>query len=184
MATDDFDERRRESNDYLNRRQDRLDFEDGLMRQSAAVSKAIRKKDFSRAADELGIDPSFASGTDAEDSGIAGVRDRPQTAFGQFLTHSTRLIIQLESSRFLPNRVAQQWIRRIKQIDIFQPAIGLLEIDALYAEYMHAVEKYKPQRDVFDLAVSQTMEFEREMHRLKLDLDWIKVILKHVQVAF
>ena len=44
MSSDDFDERRRESNEYLNRRQNQLDFEDKLAQRSHAVYRKIRNK--------------------------------------------------------------------------------------------------------------------------------------------
>jgi hypothetical protein len=182
VTIDDFYERRCESIDYLNRRQDRLDFEDGLARRRDTVSEAIRKKDYSRAVSEFGIDPSWSSDADAHESVKPGTRGRQRTAFGQFLAHTTRLIIHLESSRFLPNRVARQWIKRIKQVDIFQPSNGLLELDALYTDYLYIADEYKPQRDVFDLAAAGSMEFDREMHNIRYELDWIKAILKHVEV--
>lgn len=122
------------------------------------------------------------SDADAHESENPATRGRQRTAFGQFLAHTTRLIIHLESSRFLPNSVTRQWIRRIKQIDIFQPSKGLLELDALDADYLYAADEYKPRRDVFDLAAAESMQFDREMHNIRQELDWIKAILKHVEV--
>jgi hypothetical protein len=57
----------------------------------------------------------------------------------------------------------------------------LVALDDLYTDYLCAVEEYKPQRDVFDMAVAKTMEFDREMRELKIELDWLKAILKHVE---
>lgn len=183
LSIDDYDERRQDSNDYLNRRQERLDFEDKLARRRDAVYDAIRKNDYSSAASEFDAAPSDSTGIDADYSSFLETRDRPQTAYGQFLKHSTRLIIRLESSRFLPANIAQQWVKRIKRLDIFQPSNGLLELDELYTDYLYAVDKYKPQRDIFDMAVAKTMEFDREMRELKIELDWLKAILKHVDAG-
>jgi hypothetical protein len=58
----------------------------------------------------------------------------------------------------------------------------LEEIDALYAEYTFVVDQYKPQRDVFDKVETKTIVFKNEMHDLMHELDWLKAILKHVEI--
>ncbi len=182
MSSDDYDDQRRDSNDGSHRRREQLDFEEILARRRDAVSEAIRTKKYSKVVSEFGFMPSDSSSIYTNKSGTYEERNKPQTAYEQFLKHKTRLIIKLESSSFLPTHVTQQWIRKIKQLDIFQPSSGLVELDELYTDYLYAVDQYNPQRDQFDMTVAKTIEFETEMYDLMHELDWLKVILKHVEV--
>jgi hypothetical protein len=64
MAEDDYEQRRRESNEYLNRRDDQSDFEEGLRRRTEGLYNAIQDKNESRLYWESGIvssNPSDAS---------------------------------------------------------------------------------------------------------------------------
>lgn len=183
MSSDEYDDRQRDSNDYLHNRQERLDLEEMLARRHNAVYQAIWKKEHLGTASEFDGVPSDSSGINMFDSRTFETRNRPQTVYEQWLKHKTRLIIKLESSNFLPVNVTQQWIRRVKQLDIFKPSRGFEKLDELYANYSYLVDKYKPQRDIFDMAVAKTIEFENEMHDLMLELDWLKAILKHVEVC-
>jgi hypothetical protein len=182
VSRDDYDDRQRDSDDYLHRRQERLDFEEMLARRHDAVYEAIRKKEHLPTASVLGGVPSDSSGVNLDDLPAFEARNKPQTVYEQWLKHKTRFIIKLESSDFLPANVIQQWIRKIKQLDIFKPSRGLEEIDALYAEYTFVVDQYKPQRDVFDKVETKTIVFKNEMHDLMHELDWLKAILKHVEI--
>lgn len=122
-----------------------------------------------------------SSVTDYSYSREAARAPRPPTAEEQFAEHSTLLITALQVSSFLPTYLTQQWIRKIKEINIYQPSKGLVIFDELCAGYWRGVEEYKPRRDIFDLAVAKTMEFDSEMHDIKQELDWLEAILKHVE---
>ena len=131
----------------------------------------------------------YISDWDSDDSPVADfdysdspVREtRPPTAEEQFAEHSTQLITALRFSSFLPTHLIQRWIRKIKEINICQPAKGLVILDELFAGYWCAADEFKPQRDIFDLAIAKTMEFDNEMDEIKQELDWLEVILKHVE---
>ncbi len=182
MSSDDYDDRHRGSGDCLPFRHEQLNFEDILERRRGAVSEAFPKKKYSKLISWFGFEPSDSSGVYKNNLDVFDTRDRPQTAYEQFLKHKTRLIIKLEASHFLPARVTQQWIRKIKQLDLFQPSIGLMELDELYTDYLYAVDQYNPRREHLEMAVSKTVEFESEMYDLMHELDWLKAILKHVEV--
>jgi tetratricopeptide (TPR) repeat protein len=66
MGPDNYEDRRRESNDYLDRRDDQIDIETGMRDKSDAIYRAILDHDHSRAEWELGIVPDDSPGTDAE----------------------------------------------------------------------------------------------------------------------
>ena len=182
MSSDDYDDRQRGSSDCSPFRQEQLNFEEILERRRDAVSEAFPKKRYSKVASWFGFDPSGSSGVFKNNSKAFETRDRPRTAYEQFLKHKTRLIIKLEASLFLPARVTQQWVRKIKQLDLFQPSSGLMELDELYTDYLYAVDQYNPRHEHLEMAVSKTTEFESEMYDLMQELDWLKAILKHVEV--
>jgi hypothetical protein len=117
----------------------------------------------------------------ASHTAVSEQATRPPTAEEQFAEHLTGFITVLQSSRFLPRYLTQQWIGKIKEINIYLPSKGLVILDQLNAEYLRAIEEYQPQRDIFDLAVARTMEFDSEMRNLKHELNWLEAILKHVE---
>jgi hypothetical protein len=108
----------------------------------------------------------------------------PPTAEEQFAEHSKKLIAVLQFSSFLPTYLTQQWIGKIKSINLYQPSKGLVILDELFADYWRAVDKYKPKLNIFDLAVVKTIEFDGEIHDIKYELDWLESILKHVADYF
>ncbi len=106
---------------------------------------------------------------------------RPPSAEEQFAEHSDGLVSALRVSNFLPTRVTQLWIRKVNKINLNQPLKGLMILDELFAGYWRAAEEYKPHRDIFDLAIVKSMEFDSEMHDIKRELDWLEVVLKHME---
>lgn len=105
----------------------------------------------------------------------------PPTAEEQFNEHSERLSVALKYSTFLPNNTTQEWIREIKEIKKYSPSKGLRILHMIFLGYRLARDKYKPHRDIFDLAIEEEMRFDREMQIIKRELDWLETILKHVE---
>lgn len=182
MSRDDYDDRQRDSNDYLRRQQETLAFEEMLARRHDTVYKAIGEREPLRTASGAGCAPSDSSGIKIYDSRVFEARNKPQTVYEQWLKHKTRLIIKLESSNFLSAKVTRQWIRKIKRLDIFKPSRGLEELDELFTDYSNVVDQYKPQRGDMDMTVAKAIEFNNEIHDIIHDLDWLKTLLKHVEV--
>lgn len=181
MAYDDFEDRRQQSNNYLNRRDDQLDFERKQAEQSKTVYDAILNKNHSRAYAELGIPAPDPSDVDSEYSDTSQESNRQPSAQEQFAEHSARLIANLRLSSALPAHITQEWIGKIEQITILLPTIGLRILNGIMEDYLQALDEYKPQRDIFNLAISETMQFDEDMRDIKLELDWLEAILKHVE---
>jgi hypothetical protein len=193
-SNDDYsaEERRRELNNYYDRldeqrRQDLNDYHDRLDDQeyerrrqeeiSEALHEGLRTGNFSKFYLKLGVVPPNT----AETAALPAQSPPQPTAFDQFLEHSAQLKATLESATCLPNAVAANWVRSIQSINFMQPTAGLATIHHLLAEYEQARYDYKPQRDIFDLKVYETFQFEQEMAAIKFELDWLKAILEHVE---
>jgi hypothetical protein len=178
---DDWDDRRRESNDYLNRRDDQLRFEETQAKRTKAVYDAIHDEDDLRLYLELGITPPDSSDVDLDDLSDYDEENRTPTAQEQFAEHSSSLRVALQFSQALPSYLTQEWINKIREIDIYKPSQGLQILDELLEGYEWASERFKPQRDIFNLAITETMRFDEEMREIKHELDWLRAILKHVE---
>lgn len=108
MAYED-DYKRRDFNDYLNRQQDRLDFERVQRDRTSSVYDSIREKDEFKVRSALDL-PSPGSSSDS--------RSTPPTAGEQFREHSNSLLFYLKWSDALPESLRQAWAGCIQQSDI------------------------------------------------------------------
>ena len=171
------EQRLRESNDFLNRQDDQSDFENEQTKRTDDVYKGIIKKDDFKINSALGIVPSVSTDTDSDYSSSSEEKNKPPTVEEQFAEYSSRLITTLELSKFLPTYVTHEWIRKIKKIN---PLTGLLILDELFADYQRALEEYKPQRDILDMAIGKTMQFDVKMQDIKRELDQLRAIFLSV----
>jgi hypothetical protein len=140
-------------------------------RGSGSIRKSIRNAGRKRA-------NSFFSRTTSYFPSTSEKRDESPTAEQQLAEHSNRIITELQRSRFLPRSVTQQWIHKIQEIEIHHPLEGLAIIDTLVLDHRLTIEKHRPQRNVYDLAIRETMMFDNEMCNIKQELDALKAILE------
>lgn len=116
--------------------------------------------------------------------GYTGVEEQPPRADVQFAEHTQSLVYMLKNSVRLPNEVTALWISLLKSIDCNQPESGLETLSLLSQLHEEANRTCQPQRDVFDLAFTSSMEFYDEMQKIKYELDCLEVILKHIKTYF
>jgi hypothetical protein len=186
MAFDDFEDRRRESNDYWDRRSDQLDSEARRAERSQSLYDALRKKDDSTARWLLDVPPPSSSETRPTDADVSGEKERVPTADQQFAEHSGRLLAVLGSPRSLPGRglpasITTEWVNKIKTINMYKPSLGLAVLDELFSQYFEASEKYKPRPSIWNMDVDSMMRFDDDMSEIKRELNWLRDILKHVE---
>ena len=168
MSVDDYNQRVK---DYWNRRNKEIDAQ--LDAEAAARS---RENDRLLSGEELKTKYSVRPGGDA-----GGPNKTEPTAEEQFNEHSKRLFVELKYSTFLPNNITQEWVREIEEIKKCSASEGLKMLDMIFLEYRHARYKYKPQRDIWGLAFYKESRYNKEMDRIKHELDWLEVILKHAE---
>jgi len=171
--------RRQDSNDYFNRLDDQKDETRKQEEISEAFHKGLRTGDYSEFYWRAGLVPPDST-TDSTASTMPLLNQQP-TALDQFLKHSTQLKTVLETTTCLPDSLTTSWIKVIQNINLFQPTAGLVIVHNILAEYELARYDYKPQRDIFDLKIYETLHFEQDMSRIKFELDWLKAILEHVE---
>ncbi|HEV2915308.1 MAG TPA: hypothetical protein VGX92_18660 [Pyrinomonadaceae bacterium] len=176
---DDRDDRRRETNAYLDRRDDQLSFEKTQLENNEAIHKAIRDRNDPGVYLKLGITPPDSSDTD--DLSDYQEENGQRSGEEEFDEHAEKLRIALRYSQALPSRLTRAWWGRIRAIDVYQPSSGLEILDEILQAYAVAVEEFKPRRDIFNLAISETMRFDREMREIKFELDALRILLSHFE---
>jgi hypothetical protein len=176
---DDRDDRRRESNDYLDRRDDQSSFEKTQMESTKRFYKAIRDKNDMGAYLELGIVPPDSYDPDylSDDHG----KKRPRSGEEEFDEHADKLRLALRCSQVLPSQLTQAWWSKVRGIDVYQPAKGLEILDELLRAYELALEEFRPRRDIFNLAITESMRFNQEMGEIKFELDTLRILLRHFE---
>jgi hypothetical protein len=150
-------DRIRESWDYLNRRQDQWDF---AQRRTETPALPV----VSHAGD-----PDAASEHHAE----------PPSADEQLAAFSRQLIVIIETARFLPPNVVQDWVEKIRRIDIHRPVQGLAILRTLFESY-DTFEQYAPRPNIFDLAIDRSMRYLDDMRDIKRELNKLEALLRHV----
>lgn len=114
MYGDDYEERRRASNEYLNRREDQLAFESDLARRRDAIYDALRTGDHSRTSWELGIVP---EDTDSEAVNATDPREVGTTESRESLTeqirHQVQEVLAILLASDLPTSSKEDWIKRL-----------------------------------------------------------------------
>jgi len=103
----------------------------------------------------------------------------PPTAEEQLDEQSERLFVTLKNSTFLPKNITQEWGRKIKEIKKCSPSKALTILDKIFLEYRDARAKYKPQRNILDMAIYKEMQYDKEMDNIKRKLDLLNKTLKH-----
>ncbi|HKE94995.1 MAG TPA: hypothetical protein VKB34_11855 [Povalibacter sp.] len=168
MPSDD-DYRRRDTRDYLNRQQDRADFERLQRDRTSAVYDGIRTRDEAKVRSALDIPP--ASG-----GVVQPAPPRQVTAGEQFREHSGALLFCLEWTDAFPAELIEQWCDHIAALDIERPRASLRLLAALSESYDQARRRFKPH--IMD--VSRSMQFEEQVPRIGREIDWLIRILEHV----
>lgn len=189
MAYDDHEDRRRESNDSLDRQRDQLDSEARRAKLTDDLSKALSNNDHSTARWLLDVPPPGSSETSPTPTDVSKENDTPPTAEQQFAEHSDKLLNVLKSPRSLsgwalPKSITTDWMNKIKTINMYNPSQGLAVLDELFAQYSQAYEEYKPRPSIWNMDVDSAMCFDDDMRDIKRELDWLRDILKHVEAYF
>jgi hypothetical protein len=124
MAEDDYEQRRRESNEYLNRRDDQSDFEEGLRRRSKGLNKAIQDKNESRLYWESGIVSSQSSDTSPYVSSASkeSLEDR--------LLHKRQWILESLGRFLIPSELKREWAWRLDSLTESNCAVELENLGA------------------------------------------------------
>lgn len=159
MCANDYDDRRQDSIDYLNRLDDQLHFRETQRKKAKAVDDAIRTNDWMRVRLELGITPSEEND---DRSGDTGEKRTPMTLKERFSEHGSNLRTALMLAQFLPRSFATEWVDRLYGLDMNRAVAALDAVTNLASAYEQNVRKFSPQRDVFNLGISDEMRFEQE----------------------
>jgi hypothetical protein len=163
------------------RRYDQLQFEKDLAERSKALDDAILAKDDSKARWILGVPPTGSAKTrkEAEVSERSGT---PPTAEAQFAEHSGKLTAALKYSRTLPDAVREEWMRKVGEIDLYEPTKGLVVLGDLFARFELASDRCKPRPNIWSVDVGPMMNFADEMRKIEWELKWLRDLLNHVEL--
>jgi hypothetical protein len=168
--------------DYPEDRQyDQKQFENGLAEQSKAVYDAILTKDHSKARWVLGVPPAGSAET-VEEADVPERSSTPPTAAEQFAEHSAKLTAALKYSGTLPAAVTEQWMRKVGEIDLYEPTKGLVVLEDLFARFELTSDRYKPRPNIWNVDAGPIMNFADEMRGIERELKWLRNLLKHVEL--
>lgn len=170
---DDWNDRRQGSIDSLNRAADQSDFHRSQMEKSRAVSDGILHHDDFQVRRELGITPPVP---DDDGGGSAGSAE-PASVQQLFNECRANLRATFKYSEVLPAHLTQEWIARLDTIDLGKPLPGLDTHRELVRDYEAAVERARPRRDIFNLAITEEMRFEREREEVTRAFRTLSAIL-------
>lgn len=177
---DDYNDRRRESNNYLNRMQDLSDFQTAQGRKRDAVYKAIQDKNWSRAKSELDVPPS-----DTDDYSEDYTEPQPQRNLtAEFDYHKKKLGDALASARFFPYSAEEAWMNQISAIELFKPSNGRQILEAVMNEFEYAKAKFAPPKFDPDNPFSRaSFRFESEVFEIEWELGKLDGILLDAEIA-
>ncbi len=173
MADDDYDQRRRESNEYLNRRDDESDFEEGLRRRSEGLYKAIQDKNESRLYWESGIVSSHPSDTSPH------VSSESKESLEDQLLHKRQWILESLGRFLIPSRLKRGWARRL---DSLTESNCAAELENLGKEIHRERRNSMMHADIWN--PSRAQDVDRDFASLEEDLKglieiWLRYITKY-----
>lgn len=176
--TDDYRDRIRESNDFLDHMYDQQGFEDDLAARSARLHAALRHHDDGRARWELGIpppDPSDAADGPRQVDVDESIRTEPSqtpSAQEQFEDHQRKLLSILKVAQCLPADVTAAWAAAVRAIDSVEG--GLRTIAALEGERTRLDREHTLRR-----GYSPDPDFDREIWQVARELAWLEHLLRY-----
>jgi len=128
-----------------------------------------------------GIECGACHGSGRISDGSAAPPPREPTAGEQLIEHADTLLRILRDSRLAPDAYRFRWVNAIHRLQRLSSAEeGLRLIDRTLAEFDRVADTNRPTWNVFDVAVSRTMQYEFEMQNTRHEIEWIKRILEHV----
>jgi hypothetical protein len=198
--SDDYWERRQESNAFWDREYDQRAREDELAARSARFYGALLSHDHGRARWELGLPPSDESVSRADgprridietaadrllhdpgrprridvDGRARAERSQTPTAEEQFEEHRRKLLAILNVALCLPASVLTRWAAAVRTIDSVES--GLRTIAALQGECSRLKQENTRRR-----GYSTDPCFDNEIWDVEAELAWLERILHHVQ---
>ena len=163
MAFDSFEDRRRESNNFLDRQYDARETEKKRAEQSAALFEALREKDYGKARRIQGIPPTETINADVD--GSQADRESPEELVARM--HELRQDIQdgINRCSLLPSALRNDWRDRLANLT---DANCVTELEALRRDVQDAFERralYSDHRQV-----SKSADLESELRLLEMEL--------------
>jgi hypothetical protein len=158
----DWEERRRESNRFLDRQQDRLDEERIAAERSRAFYEALLKRDHDEARRLAGVPP---RGTGPG----AAPPEQPEDLLAEIRELWERVSRNIKSRSLLPSSMTKDWYARLSDLtgpDCVERIEGVLqEAEEAYRHW----RRYEDYREV-----SLSLDLEGHLHLIVLDLASLK----------
>ena len=122
MAEDDYEQRRRECKEYLNRRDDQSDFQEGLRRRTEGLYKAIQDKNESRLYWESGIVSSHPSDASPH------VSSESKESLEDRLLRKRQWILESLGRFLIPSGLKREWAWRLDNLTESNCAVELEDL--------------------------------------------------------
>jgi hypothetical protein len=158
---------------------DQQQFEKALAESRDAFYKAILSKNESMARFLAGVPPAGLAPTINRSPARA---QRTTAEVGEdFDEYADKFAQALRRTGGLPSEVKEEWISRLKTIDLYEPAKALDIVANLLTRLDLARDRYRPRPNVFNLDVEPIMKFAEDMGRIEAELKWLRGVLESVQ---
>lgn len=163
MAEDDYEQRRRESKEYLNRRDDQSDFEEGLRRRTEGLYKAIQDKNESRLYWESGIVSSHPSDASPH------VSSESRESLEDRLLRKRQWTLESLGRFLIPSGLKREWARRLDNLTESNCAV---ELEDLGKEIHRERRNSMMHADIWN--PSRAQDVDRDFASLEEDLKGLK----------
>lgn len=97
--------------------------------------------------------------------------------------YAHELLDLLRFTTVLPNSIVERWSRKIRTINLEEPAHSLLILDEIYLDYWSVFGAYKPGHDLVELGEVRPLQFDEEMQAIKNRLDWLEAVLNRTEAG-
>lgn len=175
IVRDDYDERIRESNEYLERRRDAFDAE------TAAAARRDEFYDKLIGGDHDGLRSMFGIEPGVTDLGGERVPRRNPSLQDRLRRSVSDFSVTVGASRYVSRDVAERWVDEVRSLDLDEYLDGHLVIDRIEDELGDLRLETKPVRDIFSMSPSSELHHMRSFESIEYELSRIRRLLDDVK---
>lgn len=163
MASDDFEDRRRESNNFLDRQYDESEARKRQAEKSRELSKAIQEKDYDKVRWIQGIPPTEPVDADLDE--LKKSEESPESLVAGI--HDLRQDVQygINQCTLLPSTLRNDWLDRLANLT---DANCVAELEALRRDVQDVYERAGDYSDYRE--VSKSMDLEGDLRLLEMEV--------------
>lgn len=175
LVRDDYDDRIRESNEYLDRRRDAFDAE--------IAADVLRDEFYDRLieGDDDGLRWMFGVEPTVVDLGGEPVPRRRPSLQDRLRSSVSDFSVTVGASRYVPRDVAERWIDAVRALDLNEYLDGHRTLDRIEEELGDLRLATKPVRDIFSMSPSSELHHMRSFESIEYEIRRMRRLLDDVR---